>query len=383
MNNENLKIAIVHDWLPLIGGAEKVLEQIMEIYPDADVYTLFDFLTDEERASIGVKNVKTSYLNKWPKVHKYYRKLFPFFPLAIEDFDLYDYDVVISSSHAVAKGVITGAHQVHVSYVHSPIRYAWDFTHRYLKQTGLDKGLKGILAKYLLSRIRLWDYRTANGVDRFIANSSYIGKRIWKVYRRESDVVYPPISIDGFDFANQKEDFYFTASRMVPYKRLDLIAESFSQMPGKKLVIMGDGPEMPKIKEIVNRSPNIELIGYQSTEVLRDHMKRAKAFVFAAEEDFGIIPVEAQACGTPIIAFGKGGALETVVGYKQNPSQATGLFFDRQEPTSIINAVSEFEDIQNKILADNCLKNAHKFTSEIFKRDFKAIVDEEIDKKYG
>ena len=303
--------------------------------------------------------------------------------MAVEDFDLYEYDLVISSSHAVAKGVITGAHQVHVSYVHSPIRYAWDFTHQYLKQTNFNKGLKGFIVKYLLGRIRLWDYRTANGVDRFIGNSHYIKNRIWKVYRREADVVHPPIDIEGFEFSEDKEDFYLTASRMVPYKRLDLIAQAFAQMPEKKLVIIGDGPEMDKVRAIADKADNIQLMGYQSTEILRDHMKRAKAFVFAAEEDFGIIPVEVQACGTPVIAFGKGGALETVVGYQVNPDKATGVFFGEQEPQSIVDAVGYFEEVQANITAQNCLANAHNFTSDKFKANLKAIVDEELMKKYG
>jgi glycosyltransferase involved in cell wall biosynthesis len=381
--SQGMKVAIVHDWLPLIGGAEQVLKQMMAVYPDADVYTLFDFLTDEQRESLGVKNVTTSFLNKWPKVHKYYRKIFPFFPLAVEDFDLYDYDLVLSSSHAVAKGVITGAHQVHVSYVHSPVRYAWDFTHRYLRQTGFDKGLKGIIVKYLLSRLRLWDYRTANGVDRFIANSGYIRNRIWKVYRRESDVVHPPINLSDFEFTDQKEDFYLTASRMVPYKRIDLVAESFAKMPDKKLVIIGDGPELDKIQKIADGADNIELLNFQSIEMLKDNMKRAKAFVFAAEEDFGIIPVEAQACGTPVIAFGKGGALETVMGYEYNPAHASGLFFAEQTTDSVIEAVERFENIAHDIKAENCHINAQKFVAENFRHNLKSIVDEEMKKKYG
>ncbi len=383
MLNKKMKVAVVHDWLPVIGGAEKVLAQILKIYPDADVYTLFDFLNDEERKSLGIKNVTTSYFSKWPKVKKYYRHLFPFYPLAIEDFDLFDYDLVVSSSHLVAKGVITGAHQVHVSYVHSPVRYAWDFTHQYLKQTGYDKGLKGLIVKYLLSRLRIWDYRTANGVDHFIANSGYIKNRIWKVYRREAEVVYPPIDIEDFEFQADKEDFYLTASRMVPYKRLDLIAEAFAQMPDKNLVIIGDGPEMDKIKAIADKASNIELLGFQSNEVLRDNMKRAKSFVFAAEEDFGIIPVEVQACGTPVIAFGKGGALETVVGYNKDPDNATGVFFGEQTSASIIEAVQRFESIEEKITAENCLKKAQKFTSDQFMSDLKTIIDEEMNKKYA
>ncbi len=380
---KELKVAIVHDWLPLIGGAEMVLKEILAVYPNADIFTLFDFLSEEEKSSLNIKNVQVSFLNKLPKVKKYYRKIFPLFPLAVESFDVQDYDLVISSSHAVAKGVITGAHQVHVSYVHSPVRYAWNLTHQYLRQTNFDKGLKGLLVQHLLGRLRMWDYRTANGVDRFISNSNYIAKRVWKVYRRESDVIYPPTNLDGFEFSADKEEFYMTASRMVPYKRIDVIVSAFAKMSDKKLVIIGDGPEMDKIKAIAEQADNIQIMGYQSNEVLRNHMKRAKAFVFAAEEDFGIIPVEAQACGTPVIAFGKGGALETVIGYDDDPTCATGLFFDKQNEDSLVAAVQKFEELNIPGLADNCLKNAKIFNTQSFHENLKRIVDEELTQKFG
>ena len=234
MSTEPLKVAIVHDWLPLIAGAERVLEQMTKLYPQADIYTLFNFLSEEEEKLFGDCKITASYLNKLPGVKKYYRKLLSFCPQAIESFDLSEYDVVISSSHVVAKGCITGAEQVHISYVHSPARYAWDLTHHYLKQTGLNKGIKGYLAKSMLSKFRIWDYRTANGVDQFVANSAYIKKRIWKVYRRDAEVIYPPVDVNRFEFKDQKEEFYLAASRMVPYKRIDLIASAFAEMPDKK-----------------------------------------------------------------------------------------------------------------------------------------------------
>ncbi|MDM7143618.1 glycosyltransferase, partial [Klebsiella pneumoniae] len=211
---------------------------------------------------------------------------------------------------------LTGPDQLHISYVHSPIRYAWDLQHQYLREAGLDRGLKGKLARLILHKIRMWDYRTANGVDHLIANSKFISRRIKKVYGRDSDVIYPPVDVDRFSLVDEKEDFYFTASRLVPYKRIDLIVEAFSHMPDKKLVVIGDGSEMGKIKSKAAR--NIEILGYQSNEVMQSTMQKAKAFVFAAEEDFGITPVEAMACGTPVIAYGKGGVLETVkpVGYE-------------------------------------------------------------------
>ena len=378
MANENLKVAIIHDWLPLIGGAERVLEQLLKVYPDAHVYTLFNFLSDSELKSLGIKNITVSKLNKLPGVKKYYRNLLPILPMAIEDFDLYDYDLVLSASHIVAKGVITGAHQTHVSYVHSPARYAWDMMHKYLRQSNLQRGIKSFVAKWMLTNFRVWDYRTANGVDRFIANSGYIKKRIWKVYRREADVVYPPVDVDAFDFCGEKEDFYLTASRMVPYKRIDLVAEAFAGMPDKRLVIVGDGPEMGKVRAFADNAKNIDIVGYQKTEVLKDYMRRAKAFVFAAEEDFGIVPVEAQACGTPVIAYGAGGTLETVIDFRADRKNGTGLFFEAQTAESIRNAVEIFEREKSIIRPESCRRNAENFSADIFRRNISDIVNEEL-----
>lgn len=378
MANQNLKVAIIHDWLPLIGGAERVLEQLLKIYPDARVYTLFNFLSEEELKSLGIKNITVSKLNKLPGVKKYYRNLLPLLPGAIEDFDLYDYDLVLSASHIVAKGVMTGAHQTHVSYVHSPARYAWDMMHKYLRQSNLQHGIKGFLAKRMLANFRMWDYRTANGVDRYIANSGYIKRRIWKVYRRDADVVYPPVDIQAFDFCAEKEDFYLTASRMVPYKRTDLIAEAFAAMPDKKLVIIGDGPQMDRVRAFADNAKNIDILGYQKSAVLNDYMRRAKAFVFAAEEDFGIVPVEAQACGTPVIAYGAGGALETVIDFRADRKNGTGLFFEAQTAESIRGAVETFEKEGSIIRPESCRRNAENFSADIFRRNISDIVNEEL-----
>lgn len=370
-----MKVAIVHDWIPLLAGAEKVLKELADIYPDADIFTLFDFLSDEERKVFGNHKITTSYLNRLPKVKKYYRNLLPFCTQAIEDFDLSEYDLIISSSHTVAKGVITSPRQLHVSYVHSPARYAWDMMHHYLKEANLQSGPKGYLAKYLLHKFRIWDTRTANGVDYYLANSEYIRRRIWKVYRREAEVVYPPVDTSQFELEIQKEDFYLAASRMVPYKRVPLIAEAFSKMPDKKLVIIGDGPEFKKVKEASKNSPNISLLGYQGNAVLKDYMQRARGFVFAAEEDFGIMPLEAQACGTPVIAFGAGGALETVIDIRKDASNGTGIFFDSQTPEAIIQAVSDFNTLKDNITPEKCRANAEKFSIAAFHNNILAAVD--------
>lgn len=383
VEKKELKVAVIHDWLPVLAGAEKVLEQIIKIYPNADIYTLFDFLNDDQRKVFGKAKIKPSYLNRWPGARKHYRKLLPFCPKAIEDFDLAEYDLVISSSHAVAKGVITGAEQLHISYVHSPTRYAWDLMHHYLRESGMDKGIKGMIAKHILHKFRIWDVRTANGVDHFIANSNYIRKRIWKVYRRDAEVIYPPVDISTFTMRKEKEDFFLTASRMVPYKQIDLIAAAFAGMPNMKLKIIGDGPDMHKVKEIAKTAPNIEVMGFQPTEVLRDQMQRARAFVFAAEEDFGIIPLEAQACGTPVIAYGAGGALETVVGYEQDPKNATGLFFEKQTLNSLRGALEHFDRIGHDIKPENCRKNAEKFAPEMFRKRLKDKIDYALKSHYG
>lgn len=331
-----MKVAIVHDWLVVSGGAEKVLKNLIAVFPDADLFALVDFLPDQERDLINHKPVRTSFIQKLPFARRRYRSYLSLFPFAIEQFDLSDYDLVISSSYAAAKGVITGPDQLHLCYCHSPARYAWDLQFTYLKQSGLDRGLKGLIAKWQLHYFRMWDVRTAAGVDHFVANSSFIRRRIEKCYRREAEVIFPPVSVADSDLNLQaRDDFYLTASRMVPYKRIDLLVQAFAAMPDRKLVVIGDGPERDRIAALA--TPNITLLGYQSDTVLRDHMRRAKAFVFAAEEDFGIIPVEAQAFGTPVIAYGKGGSLETV------KPDVSGLHFPEQTVESIVAAVGRFE----------------------------------------
>ncbi|NWQ39499.1 glycosyltransferase family 4 protein [Bacillus sp. EB106-08-02-XG196] len=366
-----MKVAIVHEWLETYAGSEKVLEKILNIFPDADLFALVDFLPDNKRDFIHNKKVNTSFIQNLPSSRKNFRKYLPLFPIAIEQFDLSGYDLIISSAHAVSKGVITGPNQIHISYVHSPIRYAWDLQHQYLKESNLNKGLKGILAKLILHYIRLWDYRTSNSVDLFISNSKFIASRIWKIYRREATVIYPPVEINSFEFSDKKEDFFLTASRMVPYKKIDLIVEAFSKMPEKELVVIGDGSEYDKVKEKAGK--NVKLLGYQSDEVLKDYMKKSKAFVFAAEEDFGIIPVEAQACGTPVIAYGKGGALETVISTGDKP---TGLFFDEQSVDSICETVQRFEKEIDNFKPENCRMNAIRFSPERFQQELTNIIDE-------
>lgn len=366
-----MRVAIVHEWLVSYAGSERVLEQMIHCLPNADVFTLIDALPPTERGFLRGRPVYTSFLQKLPGAKKHHRNFLPLMPLAVEQLDVSGYDLVISSSHAVAKGVLTGPDQLHICMCYSPIRYAWDLQLQYLKESGLDKGAKGWLVRWLLHKIRIWDSRTAAGVDHFVAISHFIGRRIDKTYRRSSDIIYPPVNVEGFTVHAQKEDFYLAASRMVPYKKMPMIVEAFSKMPGQRLVVIGDGPELSKCRALAG--PNVEILGYQPDAVLRDHMQRAKGFVFAAEEDFGIAPLEAQACGTPVIAFGKGGALETVRG--QNVAHPTGLFFKEQTVDALCNAVESFEALSAGVItAEACRENAERFSSARFREEFSALV---------
>lgn len=371
-----MKIAIVADWLTTYAGSERVLEQMIACFPEADVFAVVDFVPAAERGFLQGKHPQTTFIQKLPGARKYARHYLPLMPLAIEQLDLSAYGLILSSSHAVAKGVIVGPDQLHISYVHSPIRYAWDLQHQYLRESGLEKGLRSWLVRLLLHRIRLWDQRTQYGVDEFIANSGFIARRIHRVYGRAATVIYPPVDVAAFSLQADKEDFYLAASRLVPYKRMDLIVEAFNRMPDKKLVMIGDGPDMEKIR--VKAGANVKVMGYQPFAVLRDYMQRAKAFVFAAEEDFGITPVEAQACGTPVIAFGKGGALETVRGLGVVDAKPTGIFFKAQTRAAIVDAVSEFERHGTSFDPVAIRQNAEAFSTESFRDRYTAFVRKSV-----
>ena len=366
-----MKVAVVHDWLVTYGGSERVLAQMLACFPQADVFTLVDFLSETDRGFLQGKTSTTSFIQRLPGARKHYRNYLPLMPLAIEQFDLSGYDLVISSSHAVAKGVLVSPDQLHVCMCYTPVRYAWDMQYQYLQEAGLQRGLKSWLVKWLLHKLRVWDARTANGVDQFIAISHYIGRRITKAYRRDSVVIYPPVDLSSFELQPVKSDYYFTASRQVPYKKIPLIIEAFNRMPDKRLVVMGDGPDFEKCRALAGA--NVQLLGHQPTQVLKEHLQQAKAFVFAAEEDFGIAPLEAQACGTPVIAFGKGGALETLRGLQH--MEPTGVFFEEQTPEAIMAAVKAFELHQAQIKPEICRLNAERFSQERFRQEFKKLVD--------
>ncbi len=355
-----VKTALVHDWLVSHAGAEKVLEAIHGLFP-GPIHTLV-----HDAKSTNWTNVQTSFLQKFPFSKQLYRNFLPLFPLAIEQFDLSEYDLILSSSHAVAKGVLTHANQLHICYCHTPMRYAWDLYHEYL---GSIKGLKRAVARLTLHRLRAWDSASTPRVDHFIANSQYIARRIKKVYQRESTVIYPPVATHQFSL-RRKESFYVTVSRLVPYKKVDLIVKAFANMPDKKLLVIGDGPDMTSIKKIA--TANIELLGAVQDEEMRSLLAQAKAFVFAADEDFGITPVEAQAAGTPVIAYGKGGTLETVV------DGVTGLFFSDQTVDSLCKAVHRFESMQDHFIPAGIQEHASYFNEERFKTEYQRYIREKL-----
>jgi glycosyltransferase involved in cell wall biosynthesis len=361
-----MKKALINDWYYTTGGAEKVIQSINNIWDDFDHFALIDFFDQKDRDFVlNGKHAKTSFIQNLPTAKSNHRKFLQLFPYAIEQFDLTDYELVISSSASVAKGVLTNHEQLHICYCHSPIRYAWDLYHQYLNDMGLKSGLKGMYAKYVLHKIRLWDQLSSNRVDHFIANSNYIKDRIAKTYNREATVIYPPVDTDYFSLKQEKEEYYFTVSRMINYKKIDVIVEAFNNMPDKKLIVAGDGPELKKILKMAKG--NIEIKGYLGREENKKYMQNAKAFVFAAKEDFGIAPVEAQACGTPVIAFNKGGALETVVEHK------TGVFFNEQNAASLQRAVQQFELVTFN--PETIREHALQFSTQRFEKEMKAFVD--------
>ena len=366
-----MKVAIVHDWMTLKGGGEACVEELMHIYPQADLYCIVDYLDEQYRGFLKGRNVYTSFIQRLPGARKRYRSYLPLMPIAIEQFDLTSYDLVISSSSNVAKGVITGPDQVHIAYVHSPIRYAWDLQYQYLREAGLTRGIKSAIARTILHYMRIWDTRTAHGVDHMIANSGFVARRIRKAYGRQAKIIYPPVDIDRFKIGDVREDYYVTMSRLVPYKRIPLIVEAFRQMPDRKLVVIGDGPEMSAVKAAAG--PNVTVMGGQPNDVVVSYLQRAKAFLFAAEEDFGIAPVEAQACGTPVIAYGKGGALETVLG--RDGDNQTGVFFDAQTPDAIVAAVQHLDTRLHAISPQACRANAERFSTRKFHANIQEVVD--------
>lgn len=373
-----MKVAIVQEWLVTVGGSDKVVKAILDVFPDADIYTLVAKKEVCDELGIPWEKVHTSFIQKMPLGTKKHRAYLPLFPFAIEQFDLRGYDVVISSSHCVAKGVLTKSDQLHICYCHSPIRYCWDMYNEYLEESHLDKGFKSWLVRLMLHPIRQFDAIAGSRVDYYISNSDYVGQRIRKTYRRKATTIHPNIDISNFELCNDKKEYYLASSRLVAYKKIDTIIEAFNQMPDKKLVVIGGGPNLEAYRKLAN--DNVTVMGYQPFDVLKDKMQHAKAFVFAADEDFGMIPIEAQSCGTPVIAYGHGGSLETVNGGK------TGLFFNEQTPEAIVEAVNKFEAMGSQPFAPaDCRQWAEGFSEERFKREIKEFVEKKYEefKKNG
>ena len=357
----NYKIAIVHDWLTNMGGAEKVIESFMNVYPEAAIYTSMVNKANLSEKFQNKKIIPSFLQKKMNKKKPNHQKFLPFMPMAFESFDLNQYDVVLSSTTACAKGVITRPDTVHICYCNTPMRYAWEFYHEYTENMGK---LKKSLLKYVMNYIRIWDRAAADRVDFFIANSQNVANRIWKHYRRKSTVIYPPVNTEYYTPGGQKEDIYLCMSRLVKYKRVDLAVEAFNKN-GKKLVIIGAGEQLDYLKSIAK--PNITFLGRQPDKVVREYYRKSKAFIFPGEEDFGITPVEAQACGTPVIAYGKGGATETVA------DRVTGIFFKEQTVESLLEAVDRFEKME--LRSSDCRENAERFSVERFEKQIKTYVE--------
>ncbi len=366
-----MKTALVHEWLTTLGGSEMVLEAIHELYP-SPIHVLVADPEGEAAALFPAGSIRTSFIQRLPGAVRRYRSYLPLFPLAVEQFDLRAYDVIISSSHAVAKGVLTRATQLHVCYCHTPARYAWDMYFPYLRDSFGEGTLKAAVAAFFLHGFRKWDVSSSNNVDLFVANSSYVAARIRRCYRRKAVVIHPPVDVEPLvevSGKSVKEDYYVAVSRMVPYKKMDLIVEAFASMPTRRLVMVGDGPERSKLESLARGCRNVELVGRLPRRKLIECMSRARALVFAAEEDFGIVPVEAQACGTPVIAYGAGGALETVV------DGVTGVFFGRQEPDSLREAVVRFERMEERFDEASLHENAMRFSRKRFLEEFRRCVE--------
>ena len=358
----------MHEWFASRAGSEKVVEQILRLYPNAELYALVDVLSAEQREFILRKPVATSFIQSLPFARKHFRNYLPLMPLAVEQFDLSDYDLIISSHHAVAKGVLTRPDQLHISYVHTPLRYGWELQHQYLRQADLTRGVKSWLTRAALHYMRLWDVASANRVDAYVANSRYVARRIEKTYRRRATVIYPPVEVQRFDASRPRADFYLTVSRFVPYKRVDLTVKAFVEL-GLPLVVIGDGDGDRRLRQMASGRDNIQFLGKQPDAVVEDYMRRARGFIFPPEEDFGITPVEAQAAGAPVIAYAKGGQAETVL------HEQTGYLFPYQTVESLVQSVRRLEASVGQFEAGALRQNAERFSSEQFRSRFEAFVE--------
>jgi glycosyltransferase involved in cell wall biosynthesis len=361
------RVAQVHDWLEAPGGGEDVLSALLELFPAAPVFTLVDFLTPSERRRLGPAAIRTSPLQHLPGARSWFRYAAALFPSLVERFDVSAYDVVVSVSHAVAKGVRKRAGQTHICFCNSPARFAWAMAHTYRDRVASTPGWRAGLAERVQARFREWDLAASRDVDHFVANSNHIAAEIRRCYGRDAHVIYPPVDVARFAReASSEREGYVTVTRFVPYKRVDLVIEAFRRLPTRRLTIVGDGPERARLAR--NLPPNVALAGRLDDDATARAVGRARAFVFAACEDFGIAPLEAQAAGTPVIAYGRGGVGETIRGL--DDARPTGVLFDEQSSDAIVDAVLRFE--ATTIAADDCRRNAERFSRQRFRDEFAA-----------
>jgi glycosyltransferase involved in cell wall biosynthesis len=384
-----MKVALVHDHLAQDGGAEKVLQVLAEMFPEAPIFTLLSEKNNVEKNYPGRK-IDTSIIQKLPGGIKHYQWYMPFMPMAVEFFDLSDFDLVISDSSSFAKGVITKPETLHIDYCHTPTRYLWSDTHQYINELKYNKFFKKIIS-LLLNYIRLWDRQAADRVDLFIANSETVQRRIKKYYQRDSVLIYPPVDTKNYnlspELADEKlkaENYFLIGCRLAPYKRVDIVIEAFKNIPlsrgvadrpgcvtdisTPKLKIFGSGVDEERLKQLAASASNIEFIGRVNNQELGKLYRNSLAFIHPQEEDFGITAVEAMACGTPVIAYRKGGAAETVLENK------TGIFFDEQTPEAVAAAIKNFD---RKYFDEKIIRaQAEKFSTENFKKNIKEFIDE-------
>jgi len=365
---ENKKTALVHYWLTGMRGGEKVVESICDVFPDIDIFTLV-YNRDKISEEINKHKINTSFIQKFPLAKKKYQTYLPFMPVAIEQFDLSDYDIVISSESGIAKGVLTNPETCHFCYCHTPMRYLWNMYFDYLKNERIGFLKRKFIEKFF-NYLRVWDLATASRVDYFISNSNNVKKRVLKYYRRDSTVIYPPVDVENMKFSTRKEDYYLVVSQLVSYKRIDIAVSAFNELK-KELIIVGEGGEYKKLKKMAK--PNIKFVGWQEADSLKQFYAGARAFIFPGEEDFGITPVEAQASGTPVIGFGRGGLLETVVEGK------TGLFFYKQDYKDLIDIVKVFESKPDMFDPYKVRGNSLGFSRERFKKDLVRFMEEKYD----
>ena len=359
------KTALSHDWLNGMRGGEKCLEVFCELYPDAPVYTLF-YEKGKVSEKIARHPIIPSGLQCFPSVYSRYRHYLPFYGRAMRAFKLKKYELILSTSHCVAKGIRKNRGALHICYCFTPARYAWGFFNEYFG--GMNTFARFLIAR-TLKRFRKWDLRSNEGVDHFVAISQHVRERIQRHYRRDSEVIYPPADTVYYspDGKTDAEDIYLIVSALVPYKKIDLAIRAFNRL-GKKLVIIGDGPDRKKLEKLAKK--NIRFLGWQPDSVLRDHYRKSRALIFPGEEDFGIVPVEAQACGCPVIAYGRGGALETVI------ENETGIFFQELKEDSLAEAVRRFESASFE--REDARRNAERFSKERFLMEIKSMIQRQL-----